>query len=388
MKIKTQPRDFTVEEICQIDFKSRGEYSIYKLEKERWDTFALLDYLSRKYKLKNIGRAGIKDRYSSSIQYISVKHGKAADIQEKNFTLTYLGKSAEPITLNSQQGNLFRIVIRDLNRKETEYIRQNLDAVRKCGVLNYYDEQRMGSARAGHGFIAQKLVLEHYNGALKLYLAAPSKFDDSKTRKLKKHLLDNWGNWQKCLAAPFELGAFKHPLLYLCNHPKDFKGAVKTIRKDLLEMFINAYQAYVWNETVKALLKLRKIEHFTSRYGFGELYFYKELNNSDFSYLAGLSVPAPSYKAKFADESMQELIQKVLAQDNLKLKDLKIYLDIKGLFFKPYLRKVIMLAQDLEVNEPAPDELYPGKHKLALSFILPKGSYATILIKRITSFQS
>jgi tRNA pseudouridine13 synthase len=387
MKIKVLPQDFVVEEICSIDLKNWGNFSIYKLEKENWDTFDLLDYLRRKYKLKNISRAGIKDRYSHSIQYISIEYGRPADITEKNFKLTYLGKTEEPITLDSQQGNLFKIVIRDLNHKETEYILSNLAVVHKFGLINYYDEQRMGSARAGQGFIAEKLVREHYNGALKLYLASPSKFDDGKTRKLKKYLFENWGDWQKCISAPFALGAFQHPLNYLAQYPKDFKGAVKTIRKDLLEMFINAYQAYVWNESIKELLNKKKIKYLKCRYGFGDLYFYQELSNNDYIYLKDLSISVPSYKAKFIEEQIKELMEQVLAKDNLRLKDLKIYLKIKGLFFKPYQRKVLMLPQNLKVNEVGLDEVYPNKHKIELSFNLPKGSYATILIKRITSLQ-
>jgi tRNA pseudouridine13 synthase len=34
--------------------------------------------------------------------------------------------------------------------------------------------------------------------------------------------------------------------------------------------------------------------------------------------------------------------------------------------------------------KPAVDELYPARTKIALSFVLPKGSYATILVKRVT----
>jgi tRNA pseudouridine13 synthase len=30
------------------------------------------------------------------------------------------------------------------------------------------------------------------------------------------------------------------------------------------------------------------------------------------------------------------------------------------------------------------DELYPGRHKLTLKFDLPRGSYATMVIKRLT----
>ena len=30
------------------------------------------------------------------------------------------------------------------------------------------------------------------------------------------------------------------------------------------------------------------------------------------------------------------------------------------------------------------DELYPGRHKMTLNFDLPRGAYATILVKRLT----
>ncbi len=391
MKIKCQPDDFYVEEIVNLSFNSAGPYSIYKLEKKFWDTFDLLDYLSRKYKLKDIGRAGIKDRYSHSIQYVSIKNCAQQEIIEKNFRLSLIGKSNQPITLNSLVGNSFRITIRDLNQKETGYIRQNLDVVKTYGVANYYDEQRMGSGRAKQGFIAQKLILQHYNGALKLYLATPSKFDDSKIRRLKKYLLENWGNWEKCLESPYDLGQFQYPLQYLKKHPKDFKGAIKTIRRDLLEMFINAYQAYLWNETLKKIIQHRKIEYFSVRYRFGELYFYDTLSSVDFDYLKNLVIPAPSYKSKFSHPEIKLAMEEVLLEEsktikrNITLNDLKIHLGIKGLFFKPYERNAIVVPKDLTVSEPMGDELYPKKYKMTLSFFLPKGSYATILIKRITS---
>ncbi len=392
MKLKVQPDDFYVEEIVNLSLNETGPYLIYKLEKKFWDTFDLLDYLSRKYKLKNIGRAGIKDRYSHSIQYISVKSSQQPEIVEKNFRLFLIGKSNQPITINSLIGNTFKITIRDLNLKEIEYIQQNLEVIRTYGFPNYYDEQRLGSSRAQKGFIAQKLILQHYNGALKLYLATPSKFDDRKTRRLKKFLSDNWTNWQQCLNAPYDLGQFQYPLQYLKAHPKDFKGAIKTIRRDLLEMFINAYQAYLWNETLKKLFQQRAIAYFPVKYRFGELYFYDKLSSADFNYLKSLVIPAPSYKSKFSQPEIKSCMEQVLLEEsktikhNLTLKDFKIHLGIKGLFFKPYERNAITLPQNLTMTELINDDLYPKKYKLTLSFFLPKGSYATILIKRISHF--
>ena len=148
MKIKVQPDDFYVEEFINHPLSKIGQYSIYKLEKRFWDTFDLLDYLSRKYKFRNIGRAGIKDRYSHSVQYISAKGVKEKEIKEENFNLDLIGKSDLPITQNDLVKNKFTIIIRDLNEKEAEYIQNNVQSLTKFGFPNYYDEQRMGSARA------------------------------------------------------------------------------------------------------------------------------------------------------------------------------------------------------------------------------------------------
>lgn len=414
MKIKVQPDDFYVEEVINLSFSKTGQYSIYKLEKRFWDTFDLLDYLSRKYKLKNIGRAGIKDRYSHSVQYLSVKGVKEKEIKEDNFKLDFIGKSDSAITLNNLVKNKFTIVIRDMNEKETEYIQNNVQSLTKFGFPNYYDEQRMGSARAKQGFIAEKLILKHYNGALKLYMATPSSFDDSRTRKLKKYLLANWGNWEACLKSPYEprtnfqesieqsksksisskqsyklvrgeLGQYRYPSLYLAEHPKDFKGAIKTIRRDLLEMFINAYQAFLWNEALKRFLEMEKVETFKRKYRYGDLYFYNELTQDKLSYFQKTLMPAVSYKTQFKDDKIKEAVEQVLSLENKSLQDFKIDLNMKGLFFKPYERKAIVIPEDFTISDATNDELYPKKQKLTLSFALPKGSYATILLKRVTS---
>ncbi|MCX7757103.1 MAG: tRNA pseudouridine(13) synthase TruD [candidate division WOR-3 bacterium] len=383
MKIKVQPNDFIVKEICNFELADHGPYQIYELEKIGWDTFDLLDYLSRVYHIKEIGRAGIKDRYSHSFQFISIRTNRVYNINEKNFKLRFLGYSKSPITINNLIKNWFSITIRDLKENEIKKILSNIECVKKYGIPNYYDEQRMGSARAQGGFIAVLLAKKHYNGALKLYLATPSKFDSSITRKLKKHINTYWGKWDKCLSLSYDYGQLRYPLLYLKKHPKDFKGAIKTIRKDLLEMFINAYQAYVFNETLKAVLKSLPISLFTVRYRFGELYFYENLSPDTVNYLSNLIIPSASYKSTFKELTLKSIVEEILQKDSLSLEKLKIDLGIKGVFFKPYERKALIVPENLLVSEINSDELYKDRFKVTLSFCLPKGSYATILIKRL-----
>jgi tRNA pseudouridine13 synthase len=53
------------------------------------------------------------------------------------------------------------------------------------------------------------------------------------------------------------------------------------------------------------------------------------------------------------------------------------------LFFSRGERAATVRPEELS-HEAADDELYPGRRKIALRFDLPRGSYATILVKRFT----
>jgi len=156
-------------------------------------------------------------------------------------------------------------------------------------------------------------------------------------------------------------------------------------------MFISAYQAYIWNETIKRTFVNQGIKIYSKTYNFGQLYFYNELNQTEFFYFKTLLIPAVSYKTVFNDENVNLALEQVLKEESdkigqdLTIKSFKLKLDIKGLFFKPYERKAIIIPENINISGPADDELYPSRQKLALSFALPKGSYATILLKRVAS---
>jgi tRNA pseudouridine13 synthase len=66
-----------------------------------------------------------------------------------------------------------------------------------------------------------------------------------------------------------------------------------------------------------------------------------------------------------------------LAWEDLRVKHLK------DVFFSKGLRPALFLAQNL-THTVARDELYAGRQKLQLGFELPKGAYATLVVKRVT----
>jgi tRNA pseudouridine13 synthase len=97
----------------------------------------------------------------------------------------------------------------------------------------------------------------------------------------------------------------------------------------------------------------------------------------------GLLLPLPSPRLK-PDPAADWLpyLEAVLGEEGLTLKQLKV----PGLD-KPFFSKgerFACLRPAGMVAEPGADELNRGKRKVTLRFDLPRGAYATMIVKRLT----
>jgi tRNA pseudouridine13 synthase len=382
MKLKARPEDFRVEERLKLRLKRAGAYSVYRLEKRFWNTLDVITHLEQRHGLRKLSRAGLKDRYALSVQYLSLPGRGPRQVVERNYTLRLAGMADEPVSRDVLLGNSFKVTLRALCDDEVSAVISALPRVNRFGFPNYYDEQRLGSARHGQGFVARRLIAGHFNGALRLWLGTPSASDDTQTRRRKSAIEENWGDWRRLLelAPPEGQPAIRH----LSVNPKDFKGAVYLIPRPLLELFVNAYQAWLWNEALAALLADLKAPLRQMEYSLGSLAFYDELNPTDAKFLSKLVIPAPGPDAEFASERAARATNQVLAREGLDLEKLELKLRIRGVFFKAYPRKAVVVPENMNLSAPEADDMYPGRKKLALSFFLPPGSYATMLIKRLS----
>ena len=382
MKLKARPEDFQVEERLKLRLKRAGAYSVYRLEKRFWNTLDVITHLEQRHGLRKLSRAGLKDRYAQSVQYLSIPGRGPKQVVEKNYTLRLAGMADEPVSRDVLLGNSFKVTLRALTDDESSAILSALPKVNRFGFPNYYDEQRLGSARHGQGFIARRLIAGHFNGALRLWLGTPSAADDAQMRRRKAGIEEYWGDWPRVLqlAPPEAQPAIRH----LSLNPKDFKGAVYLIPRTLLELFVNAYQGWLWNEILAALLAELKVPLRQLEYSLGTLAFYDELNPTDAKFLSKLIIPAPGPDAEFTSERAARITNQVLSREELTLDQLELKLRIRGVFFKAYPRKAVVTPENLKASTPEPDDIYPGRKKFVLSFFLPPGAYATMLIKRLS----
>jgi tRNA pseudouridine13 synthase len=386
VKIKVTPEDFRVEEVADVPVSRRpGPYAVYRLTKTSWDTFDLLDLLARRLSVPRqaLSVGGMKDRHGTTSQLISVKAGRRAPprLSDRNFEAVLEGFSAEPLSARQVQGNRFTLVIRDISTAERAAAERNGESVRRYGVPNYYDEQRFGSARHGGGFMGKALFLGKREEALKLYFM-PSKHDDQKTRKLKKCVTASWGRWAECL--PLGFGQYGRVLGYLASNPRAFHRALEMIDRKFLVFVLNAYQSYLFNEVLRLRLEGLSAEHgFATRpvaYAFGSYVFPESYPQPLFESLRQATLPVPGYDTVVEDAAVRRIVEQVIAAEGIRLEDLRVR-QMQKLSAHGVERPALVVPETFSEPVVSPDERYPGKVKMDLSFFLPRGAYATLVIK-------
>ncbi len=392
MKIKVRPEDFVVQERTEVDLDEKpGPYAVYQLDKRQWDSFDLLAYLSRRLGVerRDIRLAGMKDRFGETAQLLSVRlAGRLASrlparLQDKGFSLSLRGYARQPLSARDLAGNLFRIVVRDLDPRSSLRCRQAAEQVRKDGLPNYYDEQRFGSARHGQGFMGKELFLGRREQALRLYFT-PSRFDDRRTRSLKSCVAEHWGRWEDCL--PLAFGDYRPLLEYLAGHRRAFRQALGRLDRRFLVFVLNAYQSYLFNQILGARLRGLAAEHgfrlLTRSYRHGRFLYPQELPAGLGEKLAAERLPVPGFDSQVPDPAVRAIAEEVLAQEGIGWSDLRVR-QLSRLRVGGVERQALVFPRDLTIGEPVEDELYPGRHRLTLEFFLPRGSYATLLLKRM-----
>ncbi len=386
MKLKQTPFDFIVEEISNIDiFKEKKEHAIFILEKQEMDTFEALRLIAKNLliPLFEIGYAGLKDKHGLTKQYISIPAKyNITNKKIENIKLEFVGYNNKKIKTGDLKGNRFTITVRNIQKGLTPGIYSRANTISEIGVPNYFDSQRFGSV-IHNEFIARYLIRKNYEQAVKIFLTKYLKTERKKIKDEKRQILTYWNNFEKIIIK-------NNVLKSVINEYKKHKNWLETYKKippNLREIFVNAYQSYLWNECIKEILKriVGKERLYNIDYNIGSLLFYKKLIDTEIKKIP-VTFQTISSSMKFSSEFEEEIIKNVLSKENINLKDLDIEKET-GNFFKTRKREVIIKPQDFNISDIEIDEINDKgnkkRFKIILSFILPKGSYATIITKRL-----
>jgi tRNA pseudouridine13 synthase len=392
VKIKRLPEDFRVEELTGFP-SNGGAYALYRLTKRSIGTPEAVDEVVRRWKIPRhrISYGGLKDKHAVTSQFVTVQNGPRRNLAQKSFELHYVAQAAKHFTPHEISANRFAIVLRDLSDEALKRALDGVPQVRLEGLPNYFDDQRFGSVGGSGEFIGQAWCAGDYERALWLALADAHPDDRTDERRQKAILRENWGQWRACKDA-LDRSHRRSIVTYLADKPPDrpdYRGAFARVKVDLRGLYLAAFQSHLWNRMLARFLRRETPAGQLADLSLqlGPVPFFHGLNGDLAARLRSTQLPLPSARLhldpqKPADAPLVALITNTLGEFGLELRQLRVKYP-RDSFFSKGQRAVAVAVGGLEA-EPAADELYPGRKKLFLQFELPRGSYATLLVKRLT----
>ena len=388
MKIKQRPEDFVVREGYRFEDDPEGRVFVYRMDKQKVSTLQALERLSKEFAVRrrDLSICGLKDKQGRTEQLVGVNGGALGPtevIQAGDLRLKLIGRIAQPLSSENITANRFEVTVRDLSKEEAARVPDSVAEVERAGVVNYFDSQRFGFLKHGQGFIGRDLIRGDWQAALKSFLATPSELDHSDDAKVKAFWRDHWGEWQ--LRAPQDAGRRYAPVLrQLREDPKDFKGAFMHIDRRVRLMALFELQSYIWNEGVKRYLggRIPSAEMIGLRYQAGSLTMPRSMLREVRDELWAKTFPLLAKDSQFEDPQIEQAALGALRAQGLELAKLEVP-DTRQLFFKHEERPMFVIPGKLRVHEARTDDLNRGRLKVNLSFTLPPGAYATLVVRRV-----
>ncbi|CAA6822115.1 MAG: tRNA pseudouridine 13 synthase (EC [uncultured Sulfurovum sp.] len=144
-------RDFIVDEIPLYAFTGEGEHLVLHVRKKDMTTWEMVSAIAKycKIKQRDIGYAGLKDKYAMTMQYLSLP---AKDNEEilKTFNhekIKILGtyRHNNKIRIGHLKGNHFKVRLKKVLGVQKDKLDSVLKWVKAYGVPNYFGNQRFGN---------------------------------------------------------------------------------------------------------------------------------------------------------------------------------------------------------------------------------------------------
>jgi tRNA pseudouridine13 synthase len=419
-RLRDSPADFRVRELEAVDPEpveaDSGSYPqlLLRVELRGWDTNDFAGALSDSLGIsrERVSWAGTKDKHAVTTQLFSVDGVAPEDLPDlRDADLEVVGRVGRPVLFGDLAGNAFEVVVRKPDRPEAvEPVTDDLRAFAGAdgpvtgggaatddgttvGVPNHFGQQRFGSRRPVTHEVGLALVREGFEAAVLAYVGNPSDREPERTREARVYIEEtrDWGDALERF--PGHLGyerAMCHRLAEVDGEPgpADFRAALETAPRNLQQLFVNAAQSYVFNEILSARLERglpfaepvtgdivcfrdREVDALavpdtgrTQRVTDGRL---ETVRRHCERGRAFVTAPLVGTQTELADGEPGGIERAVLDEVGVEPADF----DLPGEFHSEGARRAVLVRTDLEVR----------RDPLTFEFALPKGSYATVLLR-------
>jgi len=165
--LKRLNEDFIVTELPLQLPSGEGEHIWLDIEKNGANTAFVAQQLAEAAGVsdRDVGYAGLKDRYAITRQWFSIYFPKGetpdlTQLQHPEFKVLSQSRHVKKLRPGDLQGNRFRIVLRDVSG-DRDALEANLQAVAAHGVPNYFGAQRFGfdggNVEQGRAMLAREI---------------------------------------------------------------------------------------------------------------------------------------------------------------------------------------------------------------------------------------
>ena len=355
---------------------SLHRYPLYILEKKGIDSHhALLEV--RKDLGLELRVMGMKDakattrQYASSIQAHNIP--KQQICKTKHTSLKLNGFTTKPLGKESLLGNDFLVTIYDAKHSEMSEFKTEVEK-----VANFYGLQRFGSERLVTHLVGREIIKRNFKKAAELLLSYTTEYDSAMSKEIRQKSLDqkNYRNILKHLPRGMDI---EYQLINAFINGKEPVSALRSISINIRRLFIHAYQAYIFNRCLSnAIINgeniLRSSDGDLCFELEGPLTFGKIRKFNPTTDLDARMIPAvrlAGYSFQPGKGRFELITKKIMDEENVTPRDFYIK-EMQELSNQGGFRQAPLCCRD-----------FSYKGSFVLSFKLPKGSYATTLLREI-----
>jgi len=418
--LRREPDAFGVREIEAFDVEpidaEPGAYPhvVFRATLSGWDTNDFAGVLSDRLGIsrERVSWAGTKDKHARTTQLFSVAKVDPGDLEAIDLSavaIEVLGRSGRPILFGDLAGNEFEIVVSDPD--DPDRIDAVLEALAafaggtpdggdagptRIGVPNYFGQQRFGSQRPVTHEVGLAIARDDWTGAVLAYVGNPHEREREETREARAYV-EETEDWTGALdRLPERLGYERSMCHRLAENgaktPADFRDALEAVPSNLQRLFVNAAQSYAFNRILSA--RLERGLPFDEPVA-GDVVCFADSDAPDGLELpdtdrtqrvtednvgtvrrhcergrAFVTAPLLGTESELSEGEPGEIERAVFDDLGISPADF----DLPGEFHSEGTRRAILLRTDIAVE----------REPLTLSFALPKGSYATVVLREIT----
>jgi len=380
--IKQSPEDFLVEEIPSYLPGGSGEHCYLTIEKRGITTLEAIDRIARSLKIpeREVGYAGLKDAVGVTRQTISIQRvspEKACDVELDGVRVLSARLHTNKLKLGHLKGNRFCIAVRGVNEDAAQGVPAVLELLQKRGVPNYFGSQRYG-AQGNSQLIGAALLKRDWQAAAAHLIGQPDAVRDEQWRAAI--VAYQQGDTLRALELfPRHCRSERDLLQRLAGRPGAYEKAFSALHPRLKKLYLSAYQSYLFDQVVAQ--RIPQIDGLLT----GDLAC-KHINGACFlvedaalemeragSFEISATGPLFGCRMKLPEGQPLEMEKAILEHEQLGLAD----------FDLPGGLRMEGQRRPLRVPLGEPSWRLEGDC-LWLEFWLPKGSYATSLLREIT----